>query len=280
MMKQQSIRKAPWEKIILYTLASIWAVICLFPIWHLISATFSTDASNITTTFFPNSISNGLDKIGYALNAANILTAIRDTLLYTLVTLAGLVCISALLAYEFTFYKFPGRNLLYALLMGSMMLPLVLYVIPLYRFVFQTGLSDTLPGIALPMMVSPLAVFILMSFLEDLPLSFIESARIDGAGHFRIFGSIVLPLMRNGLITVTVIMFLKIWGSYLWPSLITGNRIHPLSVAISNMLSPNFYVDARVKIASMLISMLPPALIYLFFQRQVIEGMTMSGVKG
>jgi len=112
MMKQQSIRKAPWEKIILYTLASIWAVICLFPIWHLISATFSTDASNITTTFFPNSISNGLDKIGYALNAANILTAIRDTLLYTLVTLAGLVCISALLAYEFTFYKFPGRKLL------------------------------------------------------------------------------------------------------------------------------------------------------------------------
>lgn len=101
MMKQQSIRKAPWEKIILYTLASIWAVICPFPIWHLISATFSTDGSNITTTFFPNSITNGLDKIGYALNAANILTAIRDTLLYTLVTLAGLVCISALLAYEF-----------------------------------------------------------------------------------------------------------------------------------------------------------------------------------
>lgn len=273
-------RRSPLEKALLYTLAAVWAVICLFPIWHLISATFSTDDSNITTTVFPNSIPNGLDKIGYALNAANILTAIKDTLIYTVITLAGLVCISALLAYEFTFYQFPGRKLLYALLMGSMMLPLVLYVIPLYRFVFQIGMSDTLPGIALPMMVSPLAVFILMSFLEDLPLSFIESARIDGAGHFRIFGSIVLPLMRNGLITVTVIMFLKIWGSYLWPSLITGNRIHPLSVAISNMLSPNFYVDARVKIASMLISMLPPALIYLFFQRQVIEGMTMSGVKG
>ena len=279
-MKRKSGRKSLPEKILLYAIATLWAVICLFPIWHLIAATFSADSSNITTTFFPNSISNGVDKIGYALNAANILTAIRDTLIYTLITLAGLVCISALLAYEFTFYKFPGRNLLYALLMGSMMLPLVLYVIPLYRFVFQIGMSDTLPGIALPMMVSPLAVFILMSFLEDLPLSFIESARIDGAGHFRIFGSIVLPLMRNGLITVTVIMFLKIWGSYLWPSLITGNRIHPLSVAIGNMLSPNFYVDARVKIASMLISMLPPALIYLFFQRQVIEGMTMSGVKG
>ena len=279
-MQKSVERGIPWEKILLYTLAVIWAVICLFPIWHLISATFSSDASNITTTFFPNSISNGIEKIGYALNVANILVAIKDTLLYTMVTLVGLVIISALLAYEFTFYQFPGRKLLYALLMGSMMLPLVLYVIPLYRFVFQIGMSDTLAGVALPMMVSPLAVFILMSFLEDLPISFIESARIDGAGHFRIFGSIVLPLMRNGLITVTVIMFLRVWGSYLWPSLITGNNIHPLSVAISNMLSPNFYVDSRVKIASMLISMLPPALIYLFFQRQVIEGMTMSGVKG
>ena len=219
-------------------------------------------------------------RLNLAVGVANILVAIKDTLLYTMVTLVGLVIISALLAYEFTFYQFPGRKLLYALLMGSMMLPLVLYVIPLYRFVFQIGMSDTLAGVALPMMVSPLAVFILMSFLEDLPISFIESARIDGAGHFRIFGSIVLPLMRNGLITVTVIMFLRVWGSYLWPSLITGNNIHPLSVAISNMLSPNFYVDSRVKIASMLISMLPPALIYLFFQRQVIEGMTMSGVKG
>ena len=279
-MQQKAAKRIPLEKILLFTLATIWAIICLFPIWHLISATFSSDSSNITTTFFPNDIPNGISKISYALNTANILVAIRDTMIYTVITLIGLVAVSALLAYEFTFYRFPGRNLLYALLMGSMMLPLVLYVIPLYRFVFQIGMSDTLAGVALPMMVSPLAVFILMSFLEDLPLSFIESARIDGAGHFRIFGSIVLPLMRNGLITVTVIMFLRVWGSYLWPSLITGNNIHPLSVAISNMLSPNFYVDARVKIASMLISMLPPALIYLFFQRQVIEGMTMSGVKG
>ena len=280
MKKDKTTPKITGEKVLLLVLAGLWAVICLFPIWHLISATFSADSSNITTTFFPNSLTNGIDKLSYALNVANILTAIRDTILYTFVTLIGLVIIIALLAYEFTFYQFPGRKLLYALLMGSMMLPLVLYIIPLYRFVFQIGLSDTLPGIALPMMVSPLAVFILMSFLEDLPVSFIESARIDGAGHFKIFSAIVLPLMRNGLITVTVIMFLRIWGSYLWPALITGNKIHPLSVAISNMLSPNFYVDARVRIASMLISMLPPAIIYLFFQRQVIEGMTMSGVKG
>ena len=161
-----------------------------------------------------------------------------------------------------------------------MMLPLVLYVIPLYRFVFQIGMADTVWGVSLPMMVAPLAVFMLMQFLEDLPISLIESARIDGAGHFKIFTAIVFPLMRNGVITVTVVMFLRIWGNLLWPSLITANSIKPLSVAISNMLSPNFYVDQRVKIASMLISMLPPAILYLACQKRVIEGMTMSAVKG
>lgn len=139
----------------------------------------------------------------------------------------------------------------------------MLYIIPLYRFVFQIGMSDTLWGVSLPMMVSLLAVFMLMQFLEDLRVSLIESARIDGAGHFRIFTSIIFPLMRNGVITVTVVMFLRIWGNYLWPSLITGDKIKPLSVTISNMLSPNFYVDQRVKIASILISMLPPAILYV-----------------
>lgn len=268
------------EKIILLAVASVWAVVCLFPIWNLISATFSSDSSNLTTSFWPNDFPNGLEKITYALTTGNILSSIIDTLTYSVITIIGMVTISALVAYEFTFYEFPLKKMLFGLLMASMMLPLVLYVIPLYRFVYNMNLSDTLAGISLPMMVSPLAVFILMQFLEDMPMSFIESARIDGAGHFRIFRSIVLPLMRNGIITVTVIMFLRVWGSYLWPSLITSNNIKPLSVTIANMLSPNFHTDARVKIASMLISMLPPAIIYLVCQKQVIEGMTMQGVKG
>jgi multiple sugar transport system permease protein len=161
-----------------------------------------------------------------------------------------------------------------------MMLPMILYVIPLYRFVFSMGLSDTIPGVALPFLISPLSVFIMMQFLEDLPIEFIESARIDGAGHFNIYFRIVLPLLRNGLITATVLLFLKVWGSFLWPSLVAADNIQPMSVTIANLLSPQFYVDPRVKIASMLLAMLPPMVIYIFFQRYVIRGISMSGVKG
>ncbi len=86
--------------------------------------------------------------------------------------------------------------------------------------------------------------------------------------------------MRNGLITATVLMFLHSWGAFLWPALVAGSEVLPVSKTISNMLSPNFYVDARVKMGAMLIAMVPPLIIYLVFQRYVIQGMAMSGVKG
>lgn len=268
------------EQTVLTLLASVWALICLFPVWILFSGAFSLDSNNLTKTFFPNSLTNGILKCKEALVTIDIATATIHTFIYTAITVVGILVISSLAAYEFTFYQFPLKKFFFGSIMVSMMLPQVLYIIPLYRLVFGLGLSDTFAGISFPMMVSALSVFIMMQFLEDLPLSFIESARIDGAGHFQIYGRIVLPLMRNGILTTVVLMFMKTWGQYLWPSLVTGQKIKPISVTISNMLSPNFWVDPRVKIAAMLIAMLPPLLIYLIFQRYVIEGITMSGVKG
>ncbi len=268
------------EKIVLTVLASVWGLVCLFPIWVLISGTFSLDSNNLTKTFFPNSLGNGLVKCREALLTIDIATATVHTFIYTGITVAGILLVSSLAAYEFTFYRFPLKKLLFGLLMVSMMLPQVLYIIPLYRLVYNMDLSDTFAGISMPMMVSALSVFIMMQFLEDLPASFIESARIDGAGHFQIYGRIVLPLMRNGILTTVVLMFMKIWGQYLWPALVTGQKIKPISVTVANLLNPNFWVDPRVKIAAMLIAMIPPLAIYLVFQRYVIEGITMSGVKG
>jgi ABC-type glycerol-3-phosphate transport system permease component len=272
--------KSKSERIVLISLASIWAIISLFPIWTLISVTFSKDTSNLTKTFFPNSLSNGIAKINYALDTINIWKATGDTFLYTALCIIGMLFVCSLAAYEFRFYNFPFKKLLFSMVMVSMMLPFVLYVIPLYRFVFNIGLQDTLLGVALPLMVSPLSLFIMMQFLEDMPIEVIESARIDGAGHFTIYFKIIFPLMRNGLITATVLLFIKVWGLYLWPSLITATEIRSISVAIANLLNPQFYVDPRVKIAAMLIAMIPPMLTYLFFQKYIIKGITMSSVKG
>lgn len=268
------------EKMLWIALCGIWGVVCLFPIWVLFCGTFSADSENLVNVVFPSSFSNGISKIAEAIRTVNIGTATVDTLIYTGFTVLGILIISSLAAYEFTFYEFPGKKFFFGLVMVSMMLPQILYIIPLYRMVYNMGLADTLLGISLPLMVSPLSIFIMMQFVENLPVDLIESARIDGAGHFTIYLRIVLPLMRNGLLTVAVLMFMKVWGQYLWPSLITASKIRPISVVIANILSPHYWVDSRVKIAAMLIATLPPLLIYVFFQRHVIEGVTASGVKG
>lgn len=266
--------------LVLVLVALLWLVICLFPLWTLASGTFSSDDTNLTSAYWPNDIGNGLEKMAYALTTVNVWTSSLDTFIYTALAIVCMLVVCSLAAYEFAFFQFPLKKMLFSLLMGSMMLPLVLYVIPLYRFVFNIGLADTHIGVALPLMASPLSVFIMMQFLEDLPQSFIESARIDGAGHFRIYARIVLPLMRNGLITATVLLFLSAWGTYLWPALVTGQNVQAVSVTIANMFNPRFYVDPRVRFSAMMLAMLPPLMIYLLFQRHVIKGISMSGVKG
>jgi multiple sugar transport system permease protein len=268
------------EQAVLVILAALWFVICIFPLWTLFSGTFSSEDTNLTQAFWPNDFANGLSKVKYALNTVNVWGATLDTFIYTMLALVCMLLICSLAAYEFTFFRFPLKNLLFSLMMGSMMLPLMLYVIPLYRLVFTIGFADTYLGVALPIMVSPLSVFIMMQFLEDLPVSFIESARIDGAGHFRIFARIVFPLMRNGIITAVVLLFLRAWSAYLWPSLVTAQKIKPISVTIANLFNPQFYVDTRVRFSAMLLAMIPPLALYLVFQRFVIKGISMSGVKG
>ncbi|MCL2162840.1 MAG: carbohydrate ABC transporter permease [Oscillospiraceae bacterium] len=267
------------ERVFLYGLASIWLVVCLFPLWNLFSTTFSSDTSNLTNTFLPNSFSNGLVKITAALFERSILKAAGDTMVYTVLTILCMLIISSLAAYEFVFYRFPLKSLLFGLMMMSTMLPLMMYIIPLYRFISAIKIADTVLGIAIPLTVSALSVFILIQFLEDMPISFIESARIDGAGHFSIYFHIVIPLLRNGLITTTVLMFLSVWGDYLWPALVTGENITPISKAIATLLSSKFYIDPRVRIAAMLMSSVPPLMIYVFFQRHIISGIAMSGIK-
>ena len=146
----------------------------------------------------------------------------KDTLIYTVIAIVVMLITASLAAYEFKFYDFPLKKMLFSIVMVSMMMPFVLYVIPLYRFVYGLGLSDTYIGVAVAFMVSPLSVFILMQFSEDIPQDLVESARIDGAGHFQVYLYIVLPLMRNGLIVASILLFLRVWGSYLWPKLVSA----------------------------------------------------------
>lgn len=265
---------------ILTVLASIWVAVDLVPIYLVVTWVFSDNSRNLLRTYFPNSVSAAIEHLTYVFNNCNIPEALKDTFIYTVIAIAIMLITASLAAYEFKFYDFPLKKLLFSVVMVSMMMPFVLYVIPLYRFVYNLGLADTYLGVAVAFMVSPLSVFILIQFSDSIPNGLVESARIDGAGHFQVYFHIVLPLMRNGLIVSSILLFLRVWGSYLWPKLVSATNVTAISATITNLIGPNFYVDARIKVAAMLVAMLPPLIVYLVFQKKVIAGIAMSGIKG
>lgn len=278
--RNNTLKAGRSERSFFIVLAGLWVLVDLVPLYLIVSWVFSDSTRNLLRTFYPNSFSGALRNIGYVIANCNILEATKDTLIYTLLSIAIMLVTASLAAYEFKFYDFPLKKVLFSIVMVSMMMPFVMYVIPLYRFVYNLGLADTYLGAAVAFMVSPLSVFILIQFSDDIPKELIEAARIDGAGHFQIYARVVLPLMRNGLIVSSILLFLKTWGSYLWPKLISAKAVTAMSAAIGNLIGPNFYVDARIKVAGMMIAMLPPLIIYLIFQKKVITGIAMSGLKG
>ena len=137
MMKQTS----PAAKIFSWIFALFWLAVCLLPFTQLISVTFSTADRGIVSTFYPNSLSSGIENIKPALLQTNMSPSTLQTLIYVSVTIVGMLIVSSLAAYELACFKFPGRDVIFMLILSSMMLPMITYIIPLYRFVYNLGLS-------------------------------------------------------------------------------------------------------------------------------------------
>lgn len=276
MMKQTT----PLAKVLIWLVAIFWLIVCLLPFTQLISVTFSTPDRGMVSTFYPNSWSSGIENIKQALIQTGLTASTIQTVCYVGTTIVGMLLVSSLAAFELSCFRFPGHNVLFMLVLSSMMLPMITYIIPLYRFVYNLGWSDTLVGLAIPSIPSAFAVFIIKQFLESLPHELIEAGEMDGAGHFTIFWKIVLPLMATPLLTVMVIQFMQVWGTFLWPTLVAGTRWKPISVLVAGLLGDGSWLEGRVKIAAMLLSGIPPVVVYLFFQRYIVEGIATSGLKG
>lgn len=266
-------------KLLIWAVALVWLVVCLLPFTQLISVTFSTSDRGIVSTFYPNSLTAGLENLRAALDQTTIIASSFQTFFYVAATIIGMLLVSALAGYELACFNFPGKNVIFLVILSSLMLPMITYIIPLYRFVYNLGWSDTLIGLAVPAIPSAFAVFIIKQFLESIPRDLIEAGEIDGASHFRIFWRIILPLMATPLLTVTVIEFMQVWGSFLWPTLVAGTRWKPVSVLIAGLLGDGSWLEGRVKIAALLISGIPPVAVYLFFQKYIVEGIATSGLK-
>ena len=160
------------------------------------------------------------------------------------------------------------------------MMPFEITVIPLYLIFNALNLTNTYFGLMAPDLISAFGVFVMRQFIGGIPDSYIEAGRVEGASEFRIFWRLIIPLVKPALATLAVIKFLMVWNDFLWPLVIVRDiPMKTLALGLSDFAGM-WYTDYTIICAASFLSMIPTLIIFLFLQKYVVEGITLSGMKG
>lgn len=193
----------------------------------------------------------------------------------TLVTLFT----SAMAGYIFAKFEFALKRFLFFLLLASMMVPFAVVMIPTYLIVARIGIVDHLSSIVVPSLVGAFGIFLCRQFIESLPRDLMEAARIDGAGEFRIFATIVLPQIRPVLSALGIFTFMSAWNNYLWP-LIVLNDINRMTVPLALVFFNGRHLQNwNVVMSAGVLIMIPVLIVFFLFQKQFVKGLTLTGLK-
>jgi ABC-type glycerol-3-phosphate transport system permease component len=195
-------------------------------------------------------------------------------------TVASLL-FSSLSGYAFAKFEFPGKEVLFfVFILAALMIPFEVIVIPLYLLFNRLGLVNTYLGIMGPSLLSAFGIFIMRQFIVSIPDDYLDAARIDGYSELQIFFYIIIPLSRPALATLGTIKFIWAWNDFLWPLvMVTSEEMRTVMLGLSTYTGL-WHTDYNVVTAAAFLSVIPLLIIYLFLQNFVIEGMTMTGLKG
>ncbi|MFE0174581.1 carbohydrate ABC transporter permease [Streptomyces sp. NPDC059002] len=262
-----------------HAVLSLGALVMVFPfLWQLLTALKTlAETSRVPPTFLPDRWNWGsFEEVFTALPFREMLT---NSLLNTVGRTLGQLVFCSLAAYAFARMQFRGRNVLFALFLSVLMVPSSLLVLPQYDIIQRFGLLNSVPALFLPGMFSAFGTFMLRQFFLTLPKELEEAARIDGAGSFRIFWSIMLPLIRPALAALAVITAMWSWNDLLWPLVVnTDPEKMPISAGLTS-LKGQFETNYPVMMAGSLVASLPMLLVYVFLQRHFVQSVALSGSK-
>ena len=198
-----------------------------------------------------------------------------NSLVMALGIVVGKISISILSAYAIVYFRFPFRMFFFWLIFVTLMLPVEVRILPTYEVVANLGLLNTYPGLVLPLIASATATFLFRQFFLTIPDELAEASRVDGAGPFRFFFDILLPLSRTNIAALFVILFIYGWNQYLWPLLVTTEQnMTTIVMGIQAMLYvPDDINEWNITMATAILAMLPPVLIIIVMQRQFVKGL-------
>jgi pectin-derived oligosaccharide transport system permease protein len=282
---RRRVKRKTWQTVIwLVVLLAITAIV-LYPLIWLFLSTFKPNAEfGQNIGLLPNNptIENYV-KVAEGIAGVPMATFFMNSLIIAVGSVLGTVFSSALAAYAFARIHFKGLGILFAAMIGTLLLPFHVVIIPQYILFNNLGLVDTFVPLLLPKFLATEAffVFLLVQFIRQMPRDMDEAARIDGAGHLRIFWSIILPLIRPALITCAIFAFIWAWNDFLGPLLyLTSPENYPLPIALRLYNDQSSTSDYGATVTASFIALLPVLLFFLVFQRFLVDGVATQGLKG
>lgn len=187
---------------------------------------------------------------------------------------------STLAGYALATYRFPGRQVIFAVVVGTMMIPFIVVLIPQYIIIRRLGWLDTYQGLILPFAISSFGIFLMRQAFSRMPAELIDAARIDGAGEWRILFRVVVPLNIAPLVSLAILRFLDEWDSLLWPLVVTSSeRVRTLALGMALLQDDRYGTDFPMLMAAATLAVAPIVAVYVFLQRSFIRSVAGTGLK-
>lgn len=275
------LEKRPvWATTLTYVLLSLALIAVTAPFVWMVLGSVKSDAElrQVPPTWWPDTAT--LDNYTELFARMNFAQYFVNSLIVAVVVTAGNLLFCSMLGYALAMLNFRFKNLVLALVVGTLMIPGVVTFIPLYVLVVNLGMADTLPGLFVPFLAAPFGVFLMRQFVQGLPADLIDAGRVDGAGELSIFARIILPLLGPAMATLGILTFLGSWNNFLWPLVVAQNeRSYTLPVALALYTTGQNQTNYGLMLAGACVVVLPLLIVFLLFQRSFIEGIATTGIK-
>lgn len=273
-------RKKVVKNVLFQIFAVIVGIVIISPIIYafFISIMPSNQILSNPPKLIPRSVT--LDHYKSAISATTLGRYMLNSLVLAGVSSIVRIITSSMAAYAFAFYEFKGKNFIFAIVMGTVMIPGDVVLVTNYQTVSRLGLVNTYLGMMVVFLVSAMNIFIMRQNFLTFSKEIKEASEVDGCGNFRFFATILLPLNKPVITTVFISAFMGTWNTYLWPMMVTNqNELRTIQVGVTMLNFPEGTVYGPIMAASIL-ALLPIAVIFVIFRRQIVGGLMGGAVKG
>lgn len=273
------------RKGLFYVLAIALALQFLIPLVWMVVSSFKLDSAiyrDVSTIYaiVPKFSDMSLQSYKELLGFYNIFTNLLNSLIYASVTVIFGLTINSLAGYALGRFNFPFKDSILLFIIALMIVPIEATILPMFLVVNELGMINTIPGYLVPFFVNVMNVFLFRQHFLSFPEELIEASKIDGLGEIRTFFQIVVPSSLNMYITVGILTFLASWNDFLWPVMaLSKSELMPIQVALNAIFSDTYNIFTSHIMAALTMVTIPIVVLYIIFQKYIVEGSLQSGIK-